>query len=226
MADDDDDLFDDDDAGLTPEDGAGGGAGGGGPGALGISKEAIFAWLTRRRGWVLIVGLAIAQGMAAGIMMYLRSEATPVAEVHTETIRDLAVDMLGYEVKIGQIYQLIPMRGGKRMTVGLDMVLLLGQLPEEQIEGAPRPDADEQALFIAAIQAMEPGIRSRVNILLQKIPARDYGSAQVLARIKEDVRGYVNDTLDGLDFGGGLRPELSKRRVTEVLLPMFIRQML
>ncbi len=141
-------------------------------------------------------------------------------------VRDLAVDMLGYEVKIGQMYQLIPMRGGKRMTIGLDMVLLLGQLPEEQIEGAPRPDPNELALFIGAIQAMEPGIRSRVNLLLQKIPTEEYGTPQPLRRIKDELRDYVNDTLEGLDFGGGLRPGIGKRRVTEVLLPMFIRQML
>ncbi len=164
--------------------------------------------------------------MFGAIMMFLRSEAKPVNEVRMSAMEALAVDMLGHEVKIGQIYQLIPMRGGKRMTVGLDMSLMLGQLPEEQIEGAPRPTPEEFELFIAAIQAMEPGIRSRVNILLQKIPPGDYGSPRVLERVKEDVRQYVNDGLERLDFGKGLRRGIGKRRVTEVLLPMFIRQML
>jgi hypothetical protein len=159
-------------------------------------------------------------------MLYLRSEAKPRVEVEYRSVRDLAVDMLGREVKIGQIHQVLPMRGGRRMTVGLDISLILGQLPEEQVEGSPRPNEEEFALFIGAIQAMEPGIRSRVNILLQRIPSDAYGTADVYKTIKDDVREYVNGTLDGLDFGEGLRPGIGKRRVTDVLLPMFVRQMM
>jgi hypothetical protein len=194
--------------------------------SIGLSLKSVREWLTTRRGWVLIFGLMVAQGVFALIMLYLRSEAKPMAEVQYRSVRDLAVDMLGQEVKIGQIYQVLPMRGGRRMTVGLDISLILGQLPEEQVEGAPRPNAEEFAFFMAAIQAMEPGIRSRVNIMLQRIPSDAYGTTDVYRMIKDDVREYVNDTLDGLDFGEGLRQGIGKRRVTDVLLPMFVRQMM
>lgn len=234
MADDDDDLYDDDDENLLgEEDGDSEAAGGPGSGgddddenSIGISRRNIREWLTRRRGWVLIFGLAIAQGVFALLMLFLRSEAKPVAEIQMQHMRDLAVDMLGHEVKIGQVYQLLPMRGGKRMTVGLDIVLVLGQLPEEQIEGAPRPNDQEMAMFIQAIQDMEPRIRSRVNSLLQKIPAEDYGGVEVYKVIKDNIKNSVNDSLDGLDFGKGLRKGIGKRRVTDVLLPMFVRQMM
>lgn len=230
MSVDDDDLdFDELEAGEK-EEGAGGGApedgGGDGPGSFGFSLKSLREWLTARRGWVLIIGLAVAQGLFAMIMLLLRSEAKPVAELHYAAIRDLAVDMLGHEVKVEQIYQLIPMRGGKRMTVGLDISLILGQLPEERVEGAPRPNDAEFALIIETIKAMEPGIRSRVNHLLQQLPPDAYGTVDAYKTIKDDVRDYVNDTLERLDFGKGLRPGIGKRRVTDVLLPMFVRQMM
>ncbi|MCD8351539.1 MAG: hypothetical protein LUC93_13105 [Planctomycetaceae bacterium] len=193
--------------------------------ALGISWASVKEWLTARRGWVLVIGLALAQGIFGVIVLGLRSEARPVGEVSIAAIRDLAVEMLGYEVKVGQIHQLIPMRGGKRMTIGLDISLILGQLPEEQIEGAPRPNAAEFALFIETIQMMEPGIRSRVNLLLQQIPTENFGTVDVYKTIKDDIRDYVNDTLEGLDFGKNLREGVGKRRVPDVLLPMFVRQM-
>lgn len=192
--------------------------------SIGITKQKILDWMTARRGWVLVAGLSIAQAVFGTIMYYMRSQAKPVAEMSQAAIRELAIDMLGHEVKIGQIYQLIPMRAGKRMTVGLDMVLVLGQLPAERIEGAPRPNDEEIALFIATIQSMEPAIRSRVNMLLQQIPSDEMGSVESQKAIKNDIRDYVNDTLDRLDFGKGLRKDIGKRRVTDVLLPMFVRQ--
>lgn len=192
--------------------------------SIGISKQKILKWLTARRGWVLVVGLSIAQAVFGSIMYYLRSKAKPVTEISAAAIRELAIDMLGHEVKIDQIYQLVPMRGGKRMTIGLDVVLILGQLPAEQVEGAPRPNDEEFALFVATIQSMEPAIRSRVNMLLQQIPANELGTVESQKAIKRDLQNYVNDTLEGLDFGKSLRKDIGKRRVTDVLLPMFVRQ--
>lgn len=194
--------------------------------SLGISRAGIRDWLAGKRGWLLLIGLSIAIALFSNIMYFLRADAKPVSELAPEELQNLAIEMLGHEVKISQIYQLIPMRGGKRMTVGLDIVLILGQLPEERIAGAPRPNEMEMALFISAIQDMEPAIRSRVNIILQKVPVESYGTVEVYKTIKDDVGGYVNDTLEGLDFGKGLRKDIGKRRVTDVLLPMFVRQMM
>ncbi len=56
--------------------------------------------------------------------------------------------------------------------------------------------------------------------------AEDLSSINGQAAIKNDVRNYVNDTLDRLDFGDGVRKEIGKRRVTDVLLPMFVTQYL
>ncbi len=230
---DDDDLYEDeddfsgeDDGGL---DGEGGGPGGGARGdedGIGISLAGIKEWMTARRGWVLILGLAVAQGIFAIIVIHLRSQSTPVAEIRTAAIRDFATDMLGHEVKVNQIYQLLPMRGGKRLTVGLDLVLVLGQLPEERVEGAERPNAEEMAVFIGTIGSMEPAIRSMVNLMLQQAQKEEFGSLAAQTEIKNGVMKYVNDTLDSLDFSGGVRPEIGKRRVTEVLLPMFVTQYL
>lgn len=191
----------------------------------GLPRLNIRDWFNRKRGWILIIGLAIAQALFATIMIFLRSDRT-IAQAEQEYIQDLAVEMLGYEVKYGQIYQLVPMRGGKRMTVGLDLVLVLGQLPEEQVAGAERPTPAEFELFVSVLHDIEPRIRSRVNQLLQQMPAETFVTVEAHKVIKEDVKKYANDILDGLDFGKGLRPGIGKRRVTDVLLPMFVRQMM
>lgn len=191
----------------------------------GLPRLNIRDWFNRKRGWILIIGLAIAQALFATIMIFLRSDRT-ISQVEQEYIQDLAVEMLGYEVKYGQIYQLVPMRGGKKMTVGLDLVLVLGQLPEEQVAGAERPTPEEFELFVSVLHDMEPRIRSRVNQLLQQMPADAFGTVEAYKVIKEDVRKYANDILEGLDFGKSLRSGIGKRRVTDVLLPMFVRQMM
>lgn len=221
-ADDDYDEFEDEDGDGREADSSASAAGAG-EGEAGVSG--LRAWLNRRRGWLLIIGLGIAQALFATILMFLRSGARPAPDMEAKAIRALAVEMLGHEVAVRQVHQLISMRGGKRMTVGVDIVLVLGQLPEERVEGAPRPTEEEFALFVDAVQAMEPRIRSRVNQLLLKIPVEEYGSVEVYVTIKNDVRDFVNDSLDGLDFGEGVRKGIGKRRVTEVLLPMFVRQM-
>lgn len=186
--------------------------------------QGIRNWLEGRRGWVAIGAITLVQGIFALVMLLLRSDARPVEEMTPEVVQALAVEMLGHEVEINQVYQLLPSSGGRRMTVGLDIVLVLGQLPEERIVGADRPTPDEFEAFMAAIGDMEPRIRSRLNSLLQRIPAKEYGSVEVLDTIKADIGGYVNDALEGLDFGSRVRPGIGKRRVTEVLLPMFVRQ--
>ena len=215
----DDDIYDDD---YEEEASAEEAAGGGSPAKA--EESGIRNWLSGRRGWVTIISLTLVQGVFALIMHALRSDAKPVRENQQETIRDLAIDMLGHQVEIKQIYQALPAAGGRRMTIGLDIVLVLGQLPEERVDGTLRPTPAEMEMFMTAINDMEPRIRSKVNQLLQGIPRAEYGSVEVYDTIKTNVRDYINDALDGLDFGKNLRKGIGKRRVTEVLLPMFIRQ--
>lgn len=184
------------------------------------------AWLQGKRGWMVIAAITLIQGVFAVVMLLMRTDARPVEEENAKQIQELAAEMLGHEVAITQIFQTLAGSGGRRMTVGLDIVLVLGQLPEERVEGAPRPTPEELEAFMTAIRDMEPRIRSRVNSLLQRIPAADYGRVDALTTIKEDVKTYINDSLDGLNFSKTVRPGIGKRRVTDVLLPMFVRQRL
>lgn len=197
----------------------------GAPEDSGSGCRSVRDWMNGKRGWIVIGALAVIQAVFAIIMIALRSDASPVEEIRARQVQDLAVAMLGHEVSIKQVYQLVRTSGGKRMTIGLDITLVLGQLPEERIEGAPRPTPEEFEVFIFAIKEMEQGVRSEVNMLLQKIPVSDYGNAAVYEIIKDDIRNYINNSLERLDFGKSIRPGIGKRRVTEVLLPMFVRQM-
>ncbi len=217
-----DDYYDDDEAAEEAEGSEAGGAEDGG--AAAPRKVDIRDWMAGKRGWLLIAALAIAQGLFAVIMLVLRSEARPMADSRPQSVQALAVEMLGHEVKLKDLYQSIPARGGKRISIGMELVLVLGQLPEERVEGAERPTPEEMDRFIAAIQAMEPRIRSRLNTLLQSIPPERYGRVEVFKTIKDAIRDMVNDGLEGLDFSKTVRPGIGRRRVTEVLLPQFLRQ--
>ena len=219
-----DDYYDYDDDDENAEDASGSPDGDAGEAEGRVQPDNLRTWLDRRRGWLVIVCLTIIQGVFALVMINLGSDVKPVSEIRQAEIRDLAIEMLGHEVGYNQIYQLVPMRGGKRMTVGMDIVLVLGQLPEERVEGAERPTPEEFEIFMAALRDLEPHIRSRVNSLLQKIPPEEFGKTDVYKTIKDDIKAYANDTLAGLDFGAGVRRGIGKRRVTEVLLPMFVRQ--
>lgn len=216
----DDDYYGDDDSDdVGGEQGAAAGSGS-------VEQPSLQRWVVKYRGWLLIAGLTVVINLFAIVMMLLRTGGRKVSEISAREIQALAVDMLGHEVGVNQIYQLLPMRGGKRMTVGMDVVLVLGQLPEERVEGALRPTPEEFELFLAAVRDMEPRIRSWANGLLQRLPPEEYGSVEALETIKSELRDYVNDSLEGFNFGKGLRKGIGKRRVTEVLLPMFVRQML
>lgn len=200
-------------------------------GEVGVARPAgkggLGEWLSNRRGWVLVFSLALAQGMFALIMLLMRTGSESESHTALGVIQDLAVEMLGHEVEIKEIYQYMPVRGGKRISVGMELVLVLGQLPDERVEGADKPTPAEFDAFVAAVQDMEPRIRSRMNRLLLEIPAEHYGSTELVEdynRIKSEIRDYVNDSLERLDFGKQVRRGIGKRRVTEVLIPMFLRQ--
>lgn len=181
-------------------------------------------WLEGRRGWIAIGVIALLQAVFATVMILLKGGGKPPDDGKTE-VQALAVEMLGREVAIRGINQLIAGPGGRRLTIGLDLVLVLGQLPEERIVGAPRPTAEEFEAFTQAITDMEPRIRSRMNSLLQKIAYDEYGSPEIYERIKKDIMQEANRQLEGLAFSR-VRPEIGRRRVTDVLLPMFVRQTL
>ncbi|MCC8189897.1 MAG: hypothetical protein LIP77_04555 [Planctomycetes bacterium] len=181
-------------------------------------------WLNAKRGWILLCAFTLAQGMFAVIMISLRANARPVEEAPLETVQDLATEMLGHEVAFREIYQYLPASGGRRVSLGMELVLVLGQLPEERVEGADRPTPAELEVFITAIRDLEPNIRNRLNGILNSVPADELGSLEVNLLIKSSVRDMVNDALDGMFYGGKVRPHISRRRVTEVLIPMFLRQ--
>jgi hypothetical protein len=175
------------------------------------------------RGWIIIGVIALLQAVFASVVLSLRGSYRPARIAPHAEVRQLAVDMLGREVGISGINQVISGSRRRRMTIGLDLVLVLGQLPEERIEGAPRPAEEEMEEFMAAITAMDSKIRSRMINLLQGVDYDDYGGPEVLETFKTEIADYVNGELEKLSFPS-VRPDIGRRRVTEALLPMFVRQ--
>lgn len=209
-------ALDDDDMSMEEgEESASGGTPAPSPGWRGL--------FSGRRGWIILAVIALLQAVFASVMLSLRSVRQPLPAAQQAEIRALAIDMLGREVGISGINQVISGARRHRMTVGLDLVLVLGQLPEERIEGSPRPTDLEMETFIAAINALDPKIRSRMITMLQAVKYEEYGDPAILDRFKSEIRDYVNDELEKLDFST-VRPEIGRRRVTEALLPMFVRQ--
>ncbi len=63
-----------------------------------------------------------------------------------------------------------------------------------------------------------------MNSLLQRIPYEEYASPNAQEMVKADIKQYVNDELEKLNFEK-LNPAIGKRRVTDVFLPTFVRQL-
>ncbi|MDR1533815.1 MAG: DUF3352 domain-containing protein [Planctomycetota bacterium] len=190
------------------------------------AKVPLRNWLAGKRGWLILITLTLSQALFASVMIALRSRAAPSAATREELVRGLAVDMLGREVRIERIHQVVRVPGGKNLVIFMDIALVLGQLPEERIEGAERPGPEEMEIFAAAVAELAPAIRSRVNAMVRRLPPEQFATAEARRAIAEEVGNFVNDTLAGLNFGDRIRPGLGRRRVTEVLLPAFIRQLI
>lgn len=212
-----DDYFDDDEDDLGGYEG-GEGEGPETPEGAAASKPGFKDWINRRRGWLLVIALALAQGLFALIMMFMRADARPAGSDAIRTVEDQAIDALGHEVAFSDIYYYLPAPGGRRISLNMNLVLNLGQLPQELVEGAERPTDAEYELFISAVQQMEPRIRDRLNMLVQTTPTDELATPEANARIREDLTDYINDMLESLDFGRGMRKNIDKRRVTDIYI--------
>ena len=179
-------------------------------------------WMSGRTGWVVIVVITLLLGVFASILVSLKGTARPLTMDLPPEVEGLAVDMLGHEVAVRDMYQTVFGPGGRRLEVTVDIVLVLGQLPEERVVGAPHPTPEEFEAYVFVVSAMQERVRSRMVSLLQSIPIDEFGSSDIANRIKLDIMGYVNDELEQLSFPT-VRPGLGKRRVTDVLLPNFER---
>ncbi len=129
MAENNEDDFDDEDDGEEGEETL----------VVETLKSSWRTWLSGRTGWIVIIIIALLQALFASIVILLKNKEKPVTSGGKTALQALAVEMLGYEVAVAGINQLISGPGGKRISIGVDLVLVLGQLPEEQIEGAPGP---------------------------------------------------------------------------------------
>ncbi|MCL2001604.1 MAG: hypothetical protein FWG74_09230 [Planctomycetes bacterium] len=218
------DYDDKDDAEGEADDGEASASGAVSAAAAPLAKPGFRNWMSGQRGWIMIIALTVIQGLFAVILMVMRDDVKPRMIIETQAVQDFAIEMLGREVVLTDIFQSIPVRGGKRVAIGMEITLVLGQLPVERIVGAERPTDSEMERFIVAIQEMEPNIRSRLNTLLLSIPPERFGRVEVFRMIKDDIQEMVNDGLERLDFGKTVRPGIDKRRVTEVLVPLFLRQ--
>ena len=191
-------------------------------GDAGKSRKNWRNWLSGRDGWVTIVVITLLLGVFASILVGLKGTARGLTLDRPPPMGSLSVDMLGHEVAVRDMYQTVFGSGGRRLEVTLDLVMVLGQLPEERVEGSPHPTLEEMEAYVQAVSSMDTRVRSRMVMLLQGIPIDEYGSSDIANRIKADIMGYVNDELEKLSFPT-VRPGLGKRRVTDVLLPSFER---
>ena len=180
-------------------------------------------WLAGHRGWFILAVLTVAQGLFTTVLLFLKTEVKRSDSAVEATRRHLSPDSARLEVMVKDITQYIRIPGGKHMTIGMDLVVVLGELPEERADDVMRPNGGEMQAFAEAVTAMEPAIRDRVNAILLRVPPGEYGNTEVQDLIRKELADYVNDRLEALDFPK-LRPEIGKRRVVAVFLPQFVRQ--
>lgn len=178
--------------------------------------------LSSRSGCLVVVTILVAQAIFAVILISLKTNKPELVPTKAEVAK-LTTAMLGHEVHIPRISQIVREPTGKRISIGIDLVLVLGQLPEERLEGSPLPTEEEMLAFEEMVKAMEPRIRDRMNSFLQQIPYDEYGKSNIMQTIRDGVKNDINDALENIEFKN-VRPFISRRRVTDVFLPMFVQQ--
>ncbi len=175
------------------------------------------------KGWIIVLGITIAQAAFWVAMMVIREpgSAPDQAEQAKVFLEDPAI--LQSRVEVQNFSATVPGPGGEPRPMNFNLVMELHYLPEEKRAGATRPTAAQIEIFRTVVVQLESKIRDHLNSFLTGQSYTNLLGDRGPELVKAEVMRFVNNELEKYDFAAlQIPPEISRRRVTNVLLPSWV----
>ncbi len=175
------------------------------------------------KGWIIVIGITLLQAAFWIAMMILREpgaapDQTDQAKVFLE---DPAI--LQSRVELQNFSATVPGPGGDPRAMNFSLVMELHYLPEEKRAGAARPTPLQIEVFRTVVVQLESKIRDHMNTFLTGQSYSNLTGDRGPDLVKREVMRFVNNELEKYDFESlQIPPEISRKRVTSVLLPSWV----
>ncbi|MCC8109320.1 MAG: flagellar basal body-associated FliL family protein [Planctomycetes bacterium] len=172
------------------------------------------------KGWIIVIGITLLQAAFWIFMMVIREpgSAPDQAEQARVFLEDPAI--LQSQVRMDNFVATVPGPGGDLRPINFNLVLEMHYLPEEKRAGATRPTTAQIEIFRTVVVQLESKIRDHMNTFLTGQSFTNLLSDRGPELVKAEVMRFVNNELEKYDFESLKIPEeISRRRVTNVLLP-------
>jgi flagellar basal body-associated protein FliL len=172
------------------------------------------------KGWIIVFAVTLVQAGFWIAMMIIREPGTTpeAAEQAQVFLEDPA--MLQSRVEVQNFSATVPGPGGDPRALNFNLVLEMQYLPEEKRAGATRPEPAQIEVFRTVVVQLESKIRDHLNTFLTSQSFTNLMGERGPELVRAEVMRFVNNELEKYDFAAMKIPEdISKRRVTNVLLP-------
>ena len=169
--------------------------------------------------WAIVFGITTIQ---TSFWIYFMISREPGSSPEPEQAKSFLEDpaILQSKVTLENFSATVPAPGGELKPLNFSLVLELHYLPEERRPGAARPTPAQIEVFRTVVVQLESKIRDHLNTFLasQSYTNLTVGRGQDL--VKAEVMRFVNNELEKYDFEAlKIPPNISRRRVTDVLVP-------
>lgn len=172
------------------------------------------------KGWIIVILVTLLQAGFWIAMMIIREPGS--APDQLEQTRAFLEDpaILQSKVELQNFSATVPGPGGDLRPLNFNMVMEMHYLPEEKRAGAARPDPAQIEVFRTVAVQLESKIRDHMNTFLTGQSFTNLMGDRGPELVKAEVMRFVNNELEKYDFAAMQIPDdISKRRVTNVLLP-------
>jgi flagellar basal body-associated protein FliL len=172
------------------------------------------------KGWIIVIGVTLLQAAFWIAMMIIREPGTTPEQA--EQARAFLEDpsILQSKVEMNNFSATVPGPGGDLRPLNFNMVLEMHYLPEEKRAGAARPNTAQIEIFRTVVVQLESKVRDHMNTFLTGQSFTNLMGDRGPELVKAEIMRFVNNELEKYDFEAMKIPnDISKRRVTNVLLP-------
>lgn len=173
--------------------------------------------MTGNRGWIIVLAVVILEAAFFIVLLKFRTDKTPASsEVGGAMASANPADFMKRVVTLDKLAYSIPQPGGQPMTLAMDLVIVLG-LSDPEIRDNVTLTEQDWGEFKQAVAQMVPWIKDQLNRTINKMTSSELSTEAGQEQIREIVRDKINTKLRSLDFKLS-NPDISKKRVTEVLI--------